>query len=247
MCWAACDRLSKIARQLRLPESQREWRAHADFIRRQVRARAWDEAAQTYTSTLRPARGRARSESEAAAPPSAPPSASASSSSPSGAGAEAGTGVGVGVGGGQVPPLRVHFAEAGDSCTAAPAAEAGVGAGAEAYPDVDASLLLIPELGFEHESTSRFKGTVHAIEGALVVNGFVFRTVDERVRAERAREVRARLAGDPRASPSTEEARLLSRTYGASTMCTCWFVDALEGTGRREEGRELFSVRVGGG
>src|SRR5690606_13247637 len=44
MCWAACDRLAKIAHQLRLEERARLWRQRADHIRADVLAHAWDES-----------------------------------------------------------------------------------------------------------------------------------------------------------------------------------------------------------
>ena len=42
MCWAACDRLARIAAQLRLDERAEYWRGHADRIRETVLERAWN-------------------------------------------------------------------------------------------------------------------------------------------------------------------------------------------------------------
>jgi GH15 family glucan-1,4-alpha-glucosidase len=42
MCWAACDRLSRIARRLRLEEAARGWSEAAETIRRYVWETAWD-------------------------------------------------------------------------------------------------------------------------------------------------------------------------------------------------------------
>ncbi|MEO8848563.1 MAG: glycoside hydrolase family 15 protein [Casimicrobiaceae bacterium] len=43
MCWAACDRLHKIAQRLELPERAAAWQAHATRIRAFVDANCWSE------------------------------------------------------------------------------------------------------------------------------------------------------------------------------------------------------------
>ncbi|MEO6928772.1 MAG: glycoside hydrolase family 15 protein [Casimicrobiaceae bacterium] len=43
MCWAACDRLHKIAQRLELPERAAVWQAHATRIRAFVDANCWSE------------------------------------------------------------------------------------------------------------------------------------------------------------------------------------------------------------
>lgn len=42
LCWAACDRLARIADKLKLPDSAAFWRAGADRIHAEVCARAWN-------------------------------------------------------------------------------------------------------------------------------------------------------------------------------------------------------------
>ncbi|MGR3762343.1 glycoside hydrolase family 15 protein (plasmid) [Roseobacteraceae bacterium NS-SX3] len=43
MCWAACDRLAKIAQHLGIPERARHWRERAHKIRRKILDEAWSE------------------------------------------------------------------------------------------------------------------------------------------------------------------------------------------------------------
>jgi GH15 family glucan-1,4-alpha-glucosidase len=43
MCWAACDRLARIAAQLSLPDRQAYWRNHADRMHAEIMQRAWNE------------------------------------------------------------------------------------------------------------------------------------------------------------------------------------------------------------
>jgi GH15 family glucan-1,4-alpha-glucosidase len=43
MCWVACDRLSRIAAQLGMPDRMRYWREHAQRMHREICARAWNE------------------------------------------------------------------------------------------------------------------------------------------------------------------------------------------------------------
>ena len=83
-------------------------------------------------------------------------------------------------------------------------------------PHLDASLLLIPQVGFLPPDDPRVRGTVDAIERNLVVDGLVFRystatTVD--------------------ALPSGE---------GTFLPCSFWLADSLVLTGRRAEGEALF-------
>ncbi|NEK65980.1 MAG: glycoside hydrolase family 15 protein, partial [Xanthomonas perforans] len=52
MCWAACDRLSKIADRLVLPERSVYWRERADTIRERVLGEAWSEERGHFTDTL---------------------------------------------------------------------------------------------------------------------------------------------------------------------------------------------------
>jgi GH15 family glucan-1,4-alpha-glucosidase len=52
MCWAACDRLATIARQLKLPERAEYWGAHARHIHEAICASAWNAEIGSFVSTF---------------------------------------------------------------------------------------------------------------------------------------------------------------------------------------------------
>ena len=79
--------------------------------------------------------------------------------------------------------------------------------------DVDASLLLLHEIGFISASDPRFLGTVTAIEQHLRRGNHLIRY-------------------------ATEDDFWIPRT--SFTVCTLWYIDALVAIGRREEGGEIF-------
>jgi GH15 family glucan-1,4-alpha-glucosidase len=81
---------------------------------------------------------------------------------------------------------------------------------------LDASLLLIPQVGFLPPDDSRVLGTIAAIERHLLVNGLV-------LRYSTATEVDA-----------------LPRGEGAFLACSFWLVDSYLLTGRREEAEAMF-------
>ncbi|MGZ8433704.1 MAG: glycoside hydrolase family 15 protein, partial [Candidatus Binatia bacterium] len=83
-------------------------------------------------------------------------------------------------------------------------------------PHLDASLLLIPQVGFLPPDDPRVRGTVNAIERNLVVDGLV---------------LRYSTATDVDALPPGE---------GAFLPCSFWLADSLVLTGRRQEGEALF-------
>ncbi len=134
MCWAACDRLGKIAARLGLAERARYWRQQAEAIHRGVCERAWSETRGSFVSTF----------------------------------------------GGN---------------------------------DLDASLLLLVELGFLQAEDPRFAATVAAIGGELRRGDFVFRYA----------------GADDFGTPQN-----------AFLACTYWYIDAIAALGRREEARALF-------
>jgi GH15 family glucan-1,4-alpha-glucosidase len=86
---------------------------------------------------------------------------------------------------------------------------------------LDASLLLIPAVGFLPFDDPRVVGTVEAIERELCVDGFVLRY------------------------PTEESEDGLPPGEGAFLPCTFWLVDALAGIGRREEAEALFERLLG--
>jgi GH15 family glucan-1,4-alpha-glucosidase len=88
-------------------------------------------------------------------------------------------------------------------------------------PHLDASLLLIPQVGFLPPDDSRVRGTVEAIERALIVDGLV---------------LRYSTATDVDALPPDE---------GTFLPCSFWLADALVLIGRREEGEALFERLLG--
>jgi GH15 family glucan-1,4-alpha-glucosidase len=82
---------------------------------------------------------------------------------------------------------------------------------------LDASLLLLPAVGFLKPSDPRIVGTIAAIEKHLIRDGFVFRH-------------------DPREPLSGE----VQPIEGAFLACTLWLADAYVLTGRVDEARTLF-------
>ncbi len=134
MCWAACDRLARIAAELGLPERAATWRSRAARIREGILERAWSEQRQSFTSAF------------------------------------------------------------GD-------------------PQIDASLLLLDDLGFIPAGDPRYVSTVKAIEKELRRGPYLFRYA----------------APDDFGVPRT-----------AFNICTFWYIDALAAIGRREEARDLF-------
>ncbi len=134
MCWAACDRLARIAAHLKLPDKVTYWRGRAD----EMHARIIEHA---YNSELG------------------------------------------------------HFVEALDGNR------------------LDASLLLLADLGFIKADDPRFVSTVEAIGKGLKRGDALFRYI----------------APDDFGSPET-----------SFTICTFWYIDALASIGRTEEARALF-------
>ncbi|SIP88679.1 Glucoamylase (glucan-1,4-alpha-glucosidase), GH15 family [Paracoccus thiocyanatus] len=52
MCWAACERLGRIAARLGLPDSAARWSAAASTIHEGIHRRAWNEARQSFVATF---------------------------------------------------------------------------------------------------------------------------------------------------------------------------------------------------
>ncbi len=134
MCWAACDRLAKIATQLGLAERAVFWRGRADAIREDVLANAWDEAQQSFVEGRESRR-------------------------------------------------------------------------------LDASLLLLADVGFVEASDPRFIATVETIGRELRNGDGLYRYI----------------APDDFGTPET-----------SFTICTFWYIDALAAIGRADEARALF-------
>ena len=134
MCWAAADRLARIAEHLGHAEDAAVWGRHAATMRARIMEDAWNNELGSYVSTF---------------------------------------------GGDQM----------------------------------DASLLLMHELGFHAGTDERYVGTVAMIEKHLRKGGHLFRYI----------------AADDFGVPET-----------AFNVCTFWFIEALAVTGREEEAREMF-------
>ncbi|MBS0378628.1 MAG: glycoside hydrolase family 15 protein [Proteobacteria bacterium] len=145
MCWAACDRLARIAQRLKLPARSDYWRERADLMRDRILEAAWRPQSGTFSATFE----------------------------------------------GEV---------------------------------VDASMLLLPELGIVTWRDERFVSTLHRIENDLRVGDFL---------------LRYRHPDD------------FGETTNAFTVCSFWWANALHGTGQTEAARALFerllSVRNGVG
>ena len=82
--------------------------------------------------------------------------------------------------------------------------------------DVDASLLLIPQLGFLPPEDPRVVGTIEAIERELVVDGLVMRY------------------------PTHSGTDGLPAGEGAFLVCTCWLANSLALIGRQADAVALF-------
>jgi GH15 family glucan-1,4-alpha-glucosidase len=134
MCWAACDRLAKVAARFGLAERVAYWRERAGIIRERILREAWNAE-------------------------------------------------------------RGHFADA---------------FGGER---LDASLLLLADLGFVDALDPRFIGTVEAIGRDLKRGDALFRYI----------------AADDFGTPET-----------SFTICTFWYIDALAAIGRLDEARTMF-------
>lgn len=134
MCWAACDRLARIATRLGLPEREAHWRTTAETLHHAICARAWNPALNSFSGTFD-----------------------------------------------------------GDA--------------------LDASLLLLQEVGFMAADDARFAATVVAVERDLRRGDFVFRYTGE----------------DDLGLPQN-----------AFVVCTFWYINALVALGRRAEARALF-------
>ena len=134
MCWAACDRLAKIAAVLGLAKRESFWRGQARQIQKEVLQQAWNAELDSFTATF----------------------------------------------GGQ---------------------------------EIDASLLLLPQLGFLDAEDPRFHGTLALVERRLRRGQYIHRYD----------------SADDFGVPKT-----------AFSVCTFWYVDALAAVGRVEEARELF-------
>lgn len=136
MCWAACDRLDRIARQLGLLERASYWHDQADLMRQTISRRAWNERRSCFVATFE-----------------------------------------------------------GET--------------------VDASLLLLAEIGFLEAADPRFAATVGMIEKDLRKGNFIFRYREK----------------DDFGEPEN-----------AFLVCSFWYVNALVALDRRQEARELFQV-----
>ncbi len=134
MCWAACDRLARIAARLGLATDAAHWREAAAQIHRFVCQNAWSEKRGAFVAAV----------------------------------------------------------------------------GVEA---LDASMLLLHELGFLEADDPRFSSTVAAIESELKRGDFIFRYAE----------------ADDFGVPAN-----------AFVVCTFWYVHALAALGRRDEARNLF-------
>ncbi|HEY0333754.1 MAG TPA: glycoside hydrolase family 15 protein [Stenotrophomonas sp.] len=134
MCWAACDRLAKIADRLGLQDRHAYWRTRADQLQERVLQGAWSEARGHFTDTLGGHR-------------------------------------------------------------------------------LDASLLLMADIGIVDAMDPRFIATVEAIGRDLKHGDSLYRYI----------------AADDFGEPET-----------SFTICTFWYIDALAAIGRKDEARQMF-------
>lgn len=139
MCWAACDRLALIARQLALPDRAAHWQARATRMRDEILRQTWNETAGSFVSTF----------------------------------------------GGQ---------------------------------EIDASLLMLADVGLVDKGDPRFLATVARIEKELRIGSHVKRYASR----------------DDFGEPES-----------AFTVCTLWYIECLAGLGRIDEARALFADVLG--
>ena len=52
MCWAACDRLAKLADHLMVPDRAGAWRERADRVRAEILSRAWSDKRQSFVESF---------------------------------------------------------------------------------------------------------------------------------------------------------------------------------------------------
>jgi GH15 family glucan-1,4-alpha-glucosidase len=135
MCWAACDRLSRIARRLQLADDAHNWLEAAETIRRYVWATAWDV---NRAALVESSNGR----------------------------------------------------------------------------HLDASLLILADLGFVSGRDPRFVSTVQAVGERLRRGNYLYRYEEP----------------DDFGTPET-----------SFNICTFWYINALAAIGRREEARDMFA------
>ncbi len=138
MCWAACDRLAKIAVVLKQPDRAAYWRGHADVMQERILRESWSEERQAFAESF----------------------------------------------GGR---------------------------------DLDASVLLMIEVGFIDPKDSRFIATVDALEKYLCDGPYMRRYE----------------APDDFGKPET-----------AFNICTFWRIDALARIGRKQQAREIFETML---
>ena len=138
MCWAACDRLGKIATVLELPLRAAYWAAHAQVMRERILRESWNEERQAFAESF----------------------------------------------GGR---------------------------------DLDASVLLMIEVGFIDPYDPRFVATVDALETHLCDGPYMRRYE----------------APDDFGKPET-----------AFNICTFWRIDALARIGRKQQAREIFETML---
>jgi GH15 family glucan-1,4-alpha-glucosidase len=138
MCWAACDRLGKIARVLKQPERESYWVGHAATMQARILAESWSEERQAFAESF----------------------------------------------GGR---------------------------------DLDASVLLMIEVGFIDPKDPRFVATVDALEKYLCDGPYMRRYE----------------AADDFGKPET-----------AFNICTFWRIDALTRIGRKAQAREIFDAML---
>jgi GH15 family glucan-1,4-alpha-glucosidase len=134
MCWAACDRLAKVARVLRKADRAAHWRERADVIRQKILTQSWNENRKAFAESF----------------------------------------------GGK---------------------------------DLDASVLLMAEVGFIDPKDPRFVSTVEALEANLCDGPYMRRYE----------------APDEFGKPET-----------AFNVCSFWRIDALARIGRTAQAREIF-------
>ncbi|MGD1218273.1 glycoside hydrolase family 15 protein [Streptomyces krungchingensis] len=121
--------------------------------------------------------------------------------------------------------------------------------------ELDASLLLIPRVGFLPPDDPRVVGTIDAVRTELDNNGFLRRydidpsgavevSVDEAEVSVSETEVSVSETEMSVSSPGKHVVDGLPGGEGTFLVCSFWLAEALHATGRKQEARELFDRLV---
>jgi GH15 family glucan-1,4-alpha-glucosidase len=112
-------------------------------------------------------------------------------------------------------------------------------------PELDASLLLLPLVGFLPASDPRIRGTIEAVERDLLQDGFVLRYRTHEAEAGSAAGIADGARPEDRAPDGAPGVDGLPPGEGVFLPCSFWLVDCYELLGRHDDAHDLFGRLVG--